>query len=222
MAKVRRTAPKPTPRKKTQPARHRRTVGKKASVAAAPAVARTPTPPEPPHRPRYEEAVAIYEAGLKALQLRQFTKARDLLQSLIDRFPDERELHERARLYLRVCERQIEEAQAQPRSASDRVTAATVALNAGRTAEAISSLRSVVQEDSKNDHAEYVLAVGYATLGDSSSAISHLARAIALNPENRSLARSESDFDSLRHDPAFRSLLDQADARRRPVRKFGR
>lgn len=227
MAKVRRTTTKPT-RKRAQTAKHRRPVAvavAKKKTASVAAVSPPAHPEAVPHRPRYEEAVAAYEAGLKALQMRQFPRARDLLQTLLSRFPEERELHERARLYLRVCERQIEmHGQVAPRSMTERVTAATVALNAGRTAEAVTSLRSVVSEDAKNDHAEYVLAVGYAALGDTSSAIAHLQRAIALNPENRSLARNEPDFDGLRHDPSFSSLLDHAGsaARRRSRQKGSR
>src|SRR5918992_168303 len=79
----------------------------KAARPAAPPPA--PAPPQPPPRkPTYHEAVAMYERGLQALQRRDFAASADALRTVIERYPDERELLERARLYLKVCERELE------------------------------------------------------------------------------------------------------------------
>jgi hypothetical protein len=50
-------------------------------------------------------------------------------------------------------------------------------------------------------------------------AIEHLRQAIALNPENRSLARQDPDLESLRDHPSFKDALDTpaAPSRRRPA-----
>jgi hypothetical protein len=44
------------------------------------------------------------------------------------------------------------------------------------------------------------------------TALEHLRRAVALNPENRSRARQDSDLDTLREDPGFRAALDAPSA----------
>ena len=58
--------------------------------------------------------------------------------------------------------------------------------------------------------------------GRSAEAIAHLERAIALNPENRALARQDPDLEPLREDEAFRSALEASalprSDRRRPFR----
>src|SRR5262249_40026677 len=91
-----------------------------------------PVPPAPPPRkPTYHEAVAMYERGLQALRRRDFAAAAAALRRVIERYPDERELLERARLYLKVCERELEPKEPTPKTADEWVYAATVALNAG-------------------------------------------------------------------------------------------
>jgi tetratricopeptide (TPR) repeat protein len=53
-----------------------------------------------------------------------------------------------------------------------------------------------------------MLAVAHAQRGEHAEAIAHLERAIALNPENRAIARRDPDFESLHDDEAFHSALE--------------
>src|SRR5262249_59739160 len=123
-------------------------------------------------------------------------------------YPDEKELHERVRLYLNICRRQATPREATPQTIDERLYAATLSINGGRYDEAITHLRLVRDEDPDNDHAIYTLAVAHAQRGEHAEAIAHLERAIALNPENRGLARSDPDFEPLRADDAFRLALE--------------
>lgn len=163
-----------------------------------------PASPAPAPRTTYPEAVALYERGLEALQRREFDEAAATLRAVLARYPEERELHERVRLYLRVCERETQPPAPPPQTVEDRVYAATVALNAGAPDEALTHLRSAIGEAPDNDHVHYMLAVAHAQRGEAEPAVAHLRRAIQLNPENRGLARQEPDFEVLRHHDAFR------------------
>src|SRR5204863_6758705 len=135
---------------------------------------------------------------------------------------EEKELHERVRLYLNICRRQATPPEESPQTIDERLYAATLALNGGRYDEAIAHLRLVRDEDPDNDHALYMLAVAHAQRGEPAEAIALLERAIALNPENRALAKSDPDLEPLRGDEDFRTALDTPAAprldRRRPVR----
>src|SRR5688572_5815147 len=108
---------------------------------AAPNTASAPLP-----RAGHVEAVALYEEGLAALQGHDFSRASTLLRSVLSRYPDERELHERVRLYLNVCERHMTPRAASPSTPEERVFAATLAVNAGNYAEAIGHLRIATSE----------------------------------------------------------------------------
>jgi tetratricopeptide (TPR) repeat protein len=183
-----------------------------------------------PIRPAHFEAVAVYEKALASLQRHDFIHALDLLQSVLRLYPEEKELHERVRLYLNICQRHATAREAAPRTIEERLYAATLAINGGRYDEAISHLRLVRDEDPDNDHALYMLAVAHAQRGEHTEAIAHLERSIALNPENRALARRDTDLDPLHDDDAFRGALDASSSRndpdqfaRRPLRpKSGR
>ena len=48
----------------------------------------------------------VFERGVRALQLRNFKEACGLLAAILERYPDEKELHDRARVYIAICERQ--------------------------------------------------------------------------------------------------------------------
>jgi tetratricopeptide (TPR) repeat protein len=166
--------------------------------------------------------VAVYERGLEALQRHDYGDATVLLESVLRLYPEEKELHERVRLYLNVCERQASARQAVPRTVEERLYASTLAINGGRYDEAISHLHLVRDEDPDNDHALYMLAVAHAQRGEHAEAIAHLERSIAINPENRALARRDPDLDPLADDDAFHAVLDAPSAPRLDQRRSAR
>ena len=103
-------------------------------------------------------------------------------------FPDEKELQERARVYLSICERQAGGAGARPRSFEERVNAATVFINRGAFDDGLRLLRDLESENPQSDHVQYLLTVAFTSTGDVDKALSHLRRAVELNPENRFLS----------------------------------
>ena len=159
----------------------------------------------------------MYERGLQALQRRDFAASADALRLVIERYPDERELLERARLYLKVCERELEPKEPAPKTADEWVYAATVAMNAGDEATALRHLQRALTEDARHDHAHYMMAVVATRRSDAGTALDHLRQAVTLNPENRSLARQDPELESLREDGAFKAIVEAADAAGRPA-----
>ena len=154
-------------------------------------------------REAYARAVALYEKGLKALQRKHYDGAATAFREVLERFPEERELHERARLYLNVCKRETSPQAKAPRSVDERILAATVALNRGDVDEALSLLRGGSSSHRKHDHVQYMLALAHALGDDVEAAVQHLTEAIALNPSNRLQAMQEPDFDSIRGTQLF-------------------
>jgi tetratricopeptide (TPR) repeat protein len=221
MAKQRRPAPKSTKAPATPSAsRTSRPVEAEAPFRpAAPAPAVSADPPAPQRRSTYFEAVALYEQGLEALQRHAYKQAADLLESVLRQYPEERELHERVRLYLNICQRQATQREAAPQTIDERLYAATLAINGGQYDQAIAHLRLVRDDDPDNDHALYMLAVAHAQRGEHAEAVAHLERAIALNPENRALARTDPDLEPLRDDEAFRATLEAPPGGRPAIRR---
>jgi tetratricopeptide (TPR) repeat protein len=170
------------------------------------------------------EAVALYEEGVAALQAHEFSRASALLRSVVLRYPDEPELHERVRLYLIVCERHMAPRAASPSTTEERVFAATLAVNAGNYAEALEHLRTASSEAPEDDHALYMLASVLALSDEVDEAVPLLLRAIDLNPDNRSRARHDPDLDALREVDSIRTALEatshaKAERRKTPRRR---
>ena len=179
----------------------------------------TPESAQIARRSTYVEAVALYERGLDALQRHAYAEAVNLLESVLRQYPEERELHERVRLYLNICERQATQREAAPQTIDERLYAATLSINGGKYDQAIAHLRLVRDEDPDNDHAIYMLAVAHAQRDEHAEAVAHLERAIALNPENRALARNDPDLEPLRDDDAFRAALEASSGSRPLARR---
>lgn len=216
MAKKRRAQPgkaKPTrkaPLKKKKPAPAPRRAVK--AHPATPAPADAPSPRQQVHL----DAVVEYEQGVRALQRRDYVVAAGIFRSVLDGFPEEKELHERVRLYLNVCERATAPVDSTPQNADERVYAATLAMNTGAYREAVAHLQAAVRERPGHDHAHYMLGVAFAALRNTSDALAHLQKAIDLNPDNRSQAAQDVELDLLRDQSRFRTLVGAA--RRTPSR----
>ena len=134
---------------------------------------------------------------------------------MLRQYPEEKELHERVRLYLNVCQRQATPRVPDPQTIDERLYAATLAINGGQYDQAIAHLRLVRDEDPDNDHAIYMLAVAHAQRDEHAEAVAHLERAIALNPENRALARNDPDLEPLHDDESRHDALPHAKGTRR-------
>jgi tetratricopeptide (TPR) repeat protein len=232
MTKKRRVTPtRPTRKKPAASARATKAKAGKGKVAkpavrAPLAVAAPPSPqptrpdssPAAPRRPAYYEAIALYESGVRALQKHDFQQAATQFKAVLDRYPEERELHERARLYLRVCERETAKRPAGPQTPQERVYAATLSLNAGDHAGALEHLRRALDEAPDHDYAHYIMAVALTMRGQPGEALGHLRRAVSLNPDNRALARQDPDLEPLRADEGFQESIDASPAPRRRTR----
>ncbi len=165
------------------------------------------------------EAVALFQAAVEAMQRHQYGQAAKHFRALLDGFASERALLDRVRVYLDLCERELQRRAEQPVTPEEKVTAATAALNDGRDADAERLARDVLAASPDHDLALYLLAAIYARRGDPDEALSWLRHAMDVSPDVRAQARHDADFESLRDLEPFQQLLDapisaQSDARR--------
>lgn len=209
MAKQRRARSRPARSKAPIPARAQRRPGPEAASPS-------PAPRQPIARAGYVEAVALFQQGVAALQAHDYSRASSVLRSMLSRYPAEKELHERVKLYLNVCERHMLPRAASPSTPEERVFAATLAFNAGDYDDALQHLLAARTESPDHDHVLYMLASVLAIREKSDEAVPHLLRAIELNPDNRAMARHDPDLEPLRHYDSVRAALE---ASPRPERR---
>jgi len=154
------------------------------------------------------DALLAFERAIRVLQRHDYREAAEGLRVLISRFPGERALLDRARVYLEHCERELRRKPPAPKTIEERLTAATAALNLGDDRRAQALAESVLAEEPRQDLALYLLAAIAARRGAVDAALVYLGQAIAIGPEVRAQARLDNDFESLRGNERYRQLID--------------
>lgn len=153
-----------------------------------------------------ENARKDFDRGVAALQKKKVEEAERHFLDLIQKYPDEKELVDRARVYLAVCERRKQGPNPVLTEPEDFYYAALLEKNRGNVAEAIEHLKHAAKKNG-GGRVEFLLACCYAQTGDSDVALEHLKRAIEEDQRHRVLARHDRDFDPVRDTPAFQELM---------------
>jgi len=153
-----------------------------------------------------ENAKKDFDRGMAALQKRKFDEAERNFLDLIQKYAGEKELVDRARVYLAVCERQKKAAGPALVEPEDLYYAALLEKNRGNVSEAIEHLKHAARKNG-GGRVDFLLACCYAQNGDTGTALEHLRRAIEEDQRNRILARHDRDFDAVRDSPEFQDLL---------------
>jgi Flp pilus assembly protein TadD len=100
-------------------------------------------------------------------------------------------------------------AESAPENISVRLALGWCFKRIGRIHLAIEALEQALATEPNEPLLRYNLACYFSLAGDKSRAIRFLSQALSLAPGYRSLVDSESDFDSVRHDPEFLALCDK-------------
>lgn len=167
-----------------------------------------PKKPTVPRVKQHAQALDLFEKGVKALGRKDHAKAKAHFEDLLERYAEEYDVAERTRIYVTICERALDKRTAfRPKSTEDLLAWGVLLHNQGDYAEAIKQFRKATESEPKNDHALYCLAASSARAGDTDAALEALRGAIAVSPESRAQARSDSDFDPLREEDAFLDLV---------------
>ena len=126
-----------------------------------------------------------FEKGMKALGRREYEKARDILDALIEEYPEERDVLERARAYRQLCERALEKRPAfRPKGFEDLLNHGVFLHNRGEYDEALKALRQAAEIHPRNEHVLYCLAATAARAGDTPGALKALRSASRRPPVN--------------------------------------
>jgi tetratricopeptide (TPR) repeat protein len=161
---------------------------------------------------RLGQALEVYERAMKALGKRDFERARDHFSDVIASYAEERDVVERAKSYLGLCQRSLEKKPSfKPKSFEEQLNYGVFLHNRGQFEEALKYLGQAAEQHPKNEHVLYCLAATAARAGDTPAAVKALRASIAVNPANRAQARSDSDFDPIREDDDFVDLVHPED-----------
>jgi tetratricopeptide (TPR) repeat protein len=151
------------------------------------------------------QAMQFYEQALRAMQAQKFEKAKPFFEKIVSSGP--RELADRARLHLNICNQQLSRAQTSFRNVEEHFDFAVSLMNMGDFVTAREHLESMSTDNPELDFVWYGLAALECLTGHTSESLRHLAEAIRLNPQVRFQARNDSDFKNMADDPRFTELV---------------
>jgi tetratricopeptide (TPR) repeat protein len=158
---------------------------------------------------RSAQAVELYEKAMKALGKHDYEKAQELLETFLKSHAEERDVAERARLFLGMCERALEKRPAyRPKTVDELLNHGVILHNRGEYAEALKFYAQAAEQQPKNEHVLYCIAASEAQLGDVAAALKSLRAAILASPASRAQAQADADFDSIRDNEEFGEILE--------------
>ncbi len=155
--------------------------------------------------PRFAQAVQNYEAGLKALQVHKYDKAKGYFEKVVAGTSPE--LADRASVHLSSCNQQLSRGATSFKTPEEQFDYAVSLMNMGDYVTARENFEVLTKNAPKLDFIWYGLAALNCLTGHFPEAINSLHEAIRLNPANRYQARNDSDFKNLADDPRFTELL---------------
>jgi tetratricopeptide (TPR) repeat protein len=148
-----------------------------------------------------------YETAVKLLYAQEFDKAKALFEKIIHTFEEDKELVERTRIHIRLCEQKSARKPPSPRSVDEHYDLAISFYNQGKYEQAFEHLQKALKYDPSCDYVHYALAAIYCKTGDLETALLDLREAINLKPENRFLAQRDEDFAPLKEDSRFITMV---------------
>jgi tetratricopeptide (TPR) repeat protein len=161
-----------------------------------------PASSAPPPGPKQ---LASFEAAMKRFHARQFKEAKEFF-ALAATGP-ERDVAQRAKLHIAMCERRIGLPVVELGTAEDNYNYGVALLNSRKVAEARTHLEKALAIAPGSDHIHYALALTLALSGDLAGAHDNLKRAIELEPRNRLIARQDADFAFIVNQQPFQALI---------------
>jgi tetratricopeptide (TPR) repeat protein len=187
-----------------KPSKHSTSFGPIASPRNSMGPGRAPATKISPLR---STSVKQYEAALKLLYSHDYERAKAAFEKIIISFAEDKEVLERARINLKLCEQKIARKPPAPRTLDEHYDLAVALMNEGKYEEAFDHLSKALKSNPKCDYVIYALAAMNSRTGNVETALSNLQTAITLKPENRFLAQRDVDFEPLKQDARFISIV---------------
>ena len=158
----------------------------------------------------YEKAILSFGEAVKTFRKGSCEKAVEMFEALIEKHASERELVDRARAYIKICQKITTKATLPSKTFNDLYESGVFLMNLGKYEEALKLFNKAIEKNP--DHAKilYFMAAIYQSMGDSDQSLEFLKRSIQQDKYFKVLAQNDSDFEDLREDKKFKLLTKLA------------
>jgi len=156
----------------------------------------------------YQKALSSFNKAMKYFHKGEFDKAKKSLDDFVKAHSEEKELLDRAKLYLDIIQARGEKDSIPLKSFEDHYQYGIFRLNQGRFEEAIDLFQKANKKKSKQAKVYYAIANAYCLMEEKDKCISNLKKAVELDEFYGILAQNETDFDVFREDEEFNQIFE--------------
>ena len=154
----------------------------------------------------YEKILDAYGQAMKAFRKGDCAKAKELFKAFIEKHGTEKELVDRAQMYLALCENREKKDSISLKTFEDYYEYAVYKLNQGNHSEAIELLEKAKTQKPKEGKVSYLMALTYCQMEDTQNCLEHLKDAIHKDKFFGILAQNESGLEPLWEDKKFKLI----------------
>ena len=155
----------------------------------------------------YEKALSAYGEAMKEFHKGRLDKAQELLKFFLEKYDAERELVDRAKIYLEIAQEKGKKETISLKAFDDYVNYSVYKMNAGDYEEALKLLEKALEMKEDEGRVYYLMADAYVLMGKMEEALEQLKKAFQKDKFYRILAQNEMDFEPLWEDKKFKLII---------------
>jgi tetratricopeptide (TPR) repeat protein len=154
----------------------------------------------------YQKALAAYGLAVKEFHKGEFEKAAESFKGFIEKFPVDREIVDRAKVYLAISVKRPKKEPVTLKGFEDHSRSAVAKINQRDYAGAVKILEKTLDFKENEGLVHFLLADVHCLMGETDAALEFLKKAIQKDKNFSVLAQNEPDFEPLWEDKKFKLI----------------
>jgi tetratricopeptide (TPR) repeat protein len=154
----------------------------------------------------FEKALAAYSEAMKEFHKGRFDKAQELLKLFLEKFDTEKELVDRAKIYLQMIQEKGKKETVSLKTLNDYLFYSIYKINSGGHEEALKLLEKALEMKEDEGRIYYLMADAHILMGKADEAMECLKKAFQKDKFFRIMAQNEIDFEPLWDDKKFKLI----------------
>ncbi len=154
----------------------------------------------------YVKALSAYGDAMKEFHKGNLDKAGELLKTFLEKHDTEKELVDRAKIYLQMAQEKGKKETVPLKTIDDYVYFSVYKINSGAPEDALKLLEKALEMKEEEGRVYYLMADAYVLMGKTEEAMECLKKAFQKDKFYRILAQNEVDFEPLWDDKKFKLI----------------
>lgn len=154
----------------------------------------------------YEKALAAFGEAMKEFHKGKYDRAQELLKAFVEKYDAEKELLDRAKIYLQMTQERGKKETVVPKTVDDFIFQGIYKINSGAYEEALKLLGKALEMQADEGRVYYLMADAQMLMGKPDEAMECLKKAFQRDKAYRILAQNEVDFEPIWDDKKFKLI----------------